>query len=72
MADQDLNARSEKSSSVKTQLQLNFSGKCIITLNDTRSRDVLVKETENAYFLQKVGSWVSEFLGGTSGSITIR
>ena len=41
------------------KLRLKFSGKCIVTLNDCRSRDVLVKETENAFFVQKVGYWLS-------------
>ena len=53
------------------KLQLKFSGKCIVTLKDRRSRNVLVKTSENVYFLQRVGFWVSEILGGTSGSIRI-
>lgn len=30
-----------------------------------------MKTTQNVYFLQKLGFWVSEILGGTSGSIMI-
>lgn len=56
---------------VGKKLELKFSGKCIVTLQDVRSRNILVEQSENIFFLQKLGFWVSEILGGTSGSIMI-
>lgn len=50
---------------------LRFSGKCIVTLNHKKSRDVLVGGNANIYCLHRLGYYLGELMGGRKGTLLI-